>query len=82
MDRLHYTGDRLVFDYRTALNPKREPTETVQCFVCRAVVTPRQQLAPEYVYGRLARIASGQQYPNPIIRTASLSAEVVLGSAT
>jgi UPF0176 protein len=41
-----------VFDYRTALNPKLEPTETVQCFACRAVVTPRQQLAPEYVMGK------------------------------
>jgi UPF0176 protein len=47
----HYTGDCFVFDYRTALNPKLEPTETVQCFACRAIVTPRQQLAPEYVYG-------------------------------
>ncbi len=47
----HYTGDCFVFDYRTALNPKLEPTVTVQCFACRAVVTPRQQLAPEYVYG-------------------------------
>jgi UPF0176 protein len=47
----HYTGDCFVFDYRTALNPKLEPSETVQCFACRAVVTPRQQLAPEYVYG-------------------------------
>jgi UPF0176 protein len=46
----HYTGDCFVFDYRTALNPQLQPTETVQCFVCRAVVTPRQQLAPEYVY--------------------------------
>ena len=46
----HYNGDCFVFDYRTALNPQLEPTETVQCFVCRAVVTPRQQLAPEYVY--------------------------------
>jgi UPF0176 protein len=46
----HYTGDCFVFDYRTALNPKLEPTETVQCFNCRAVVTPRQQLSPEYVY--------------------------------
>ncbi len=46
----HYQGDCFVFDYRTALNPQLEPTETVQCFVCRAVVTPRQQLAPEYVY--------------------------------
>jgi UPF0176 protein len=46
----HYTGDCFVFDYRTALNPKLEPTQTVQCFACRAVVTPRQQLAPEYVY--------------------------------
>jgi UPF0176 protein len=47
----HYNGDCFVFDYRTALNPKLEPTETVQCFACRAVVTPRQQLAPEYVVG-------------------------------
>ena len=47
----HYSGDCFVFDYRTALNPKLEPTETVQCFACRAVVTPRQQLAPSYVYG-------------------------------
>jgi UPF0176 protein len=46
----HYTGDCFVFDYRTALDPQLQPTETVQCFVCRAVVTPRQQLSPEYVY--------------------------------
>jgi UPF0176 protein len=47
----HYQGDCFVFDYRTALNPKLEPTETVQCFACRAVVTPRQQLSPDYVVG-------------------------------
>ncbi len=46
----HYNGDCFVFDYRTALNPKLEPTVTVQCFACRAVVTPRQQLDPRYVY--------------------------------
>jgi UPF0176 protein len=46
----HYTGDCFVFDYRTALNPRLEPTTTVQCFACRAVVTPRQQLSPQYVY--------------------------------
>jgi UPF0176 protein len=46
----HYTGDCFVFDYRTALNPKLEPTQTVQCFACRAIVTPRQQLSPDYVY--------------------------------
>jgi len=44
------SDDCFVFDYRTALNPQLEPTETTQCFVCRAVVTPRQQLAPEYVF--------------------------------
>ncbi|MGZ3182202.1 MAG: sulfurtransferase [Telluria sp.] len=48
----HYHGDCFVFDYRTALNPKLEPTETTQCFACRAVVTPREQLAPEYVPGK------------------------------
>ena len=47
----HYSGDCFVFDYRTALNPKLEPSVTVQCFACRAVVTPREQLSPQYVYG-------------------------------
>jgi len=48
----HYTGDCFVFDYRTALNPKLEATETTQCFACRAVVTPREQLSPHYVPGK------------------------------
>ena len=47
----HYHGDCFVFDYRTALNPKLEPTQTTQCFACRAVVTPREQLSPYYVVG-------------------------------
>ena len=47
----HYRGDCFVFDYRTALNPQLEPSVTVQCFACRAIVTPRQQLSPQYVYG-------------------------------
>jgi UPF0176 protein len=47
----HYTGDCFVFDYRTALNPRLEETDTVQCFACRAVVTPREQLSPHYVPG-------------------------------
>lgn len=46
----HYAGDCFVFDYRTALNPQLEPSVTVQCFACRAVVTPREQLSPQYVY--------------------------------
>jgi UPF0176 protein len=47
----HYTGDCFVFDYRTALNPQLEATDTTQCFACRAVVTPREQLSPYYVPG-------------------------------
>jgi UPF0176 protein len=47
----HYTGDCFVFDYRTALNPQLEAVETTQCFACRAVVTPREQLSEQYVYG-------------------------------
>ena len=47
----HYSGDCFVFDRRTALNPRLEPTPTVQCYACRAVVTPREQLSPSYVYG-------------------------------
>ena len=56
----HYTGDCFVFDYRTALNPKLEPTETVQCFACRAVVTPRQQLSPQYVLGESCPACHGR----------------------
>lgn len=48
----HYNGDCFVFDYRTALNPKLEATETAQCFACRAVVTPREQLSPYYIPGK------------------------------
>lgn len=47
----HYHGDCFVFDRRTALNPRLEPTPTVQCFACRAVVTPREQISPQYRYG-------------------------------
>ena len=41
----HYTGDCFVFDYRTALNRSSSRAVTTQCFACRAVVTPRQQLS-------------------------------------
>ena len=47
----HYQGDCFVFDHRTAVNPQIEETETRQCFACRAVVTPREQLSPLYVEG-------------------------------
>lgn len=47
----HYTGDCFVFDYRTALNPRLEPTTTVQCLSCKTMVTPREQLSPLYVEG-------------------------------
>ncbi|MDY7580023.1 sulfurtransferase [Herbaspirillum sp. RTI4] len=48
----HYTGDCFVFDYRTALNPQLQETATVQCYACRAVVTPREQLSASYVAGK------------------------------
>lgn len=48
----HYRGDCFVFDYRTALNPQLAPTETVQCFGCRAVVTPEAQRSPLYTAGQ------------------------------
>jgi UPF0176 protein len=47
----HYTGDCFVFDYRTALNPRLEPTTTAQCPSCKTMVTPREQLSPLYVEG-------------------------------
>lgn len=48
----HYSGDCFVFDYRTALSPTLQETETTQCYGCRAVVTPREQLSPYYVAGK------------------------------
>ncbi len=48
----HYTGDCFVFDYRTAVNPQLQETATEQCFACRAVVTPREQLSPYYIPGK------------------------------
>ena len=48
----HYTGDCFVFDHRTALNPQLQETKTRQCFACRAVVTPREQLSPLYIEGK------------------------------
>lgn len=47
----HYQGDCFVFDHRTALSPQLQETATRQCFACRAVVTPREQLSPLYVEG-------------------------------
>lgn len=47
----HYTGDCFVFDHRTALNPKLEPTLATTCGACNATVSPREQLAPEFVAG-------------------------------
>ncbi|WP_321840304.1 sulfurtransferase [Paraburkholderia bannensis] len=48
----HYNGDCFVFDQRTALNPQLEPTDTVQCFACRAVVTAAEQASPLYEVGK------------------------------
>lgn len=47
----HYSGDCFVFDYRTALSPELKETDVAQCFACRAVVTPREQLSPYYIPG-------------------------------
>lgn len=50
----HYTGDCFVFDHRTALNPRLEPSsETMTCPTCKQLVTPREQLAPEYIAGQV-----------------------------
>lgn len=56
----HYTGDCFVFDYRTALNPQLQETDTVQCYACRSVVTPREQLSPDYVAGKSCPHCAGK----------------------
>jgi UPF0176 protein len=45
----HYSGDCFVFDYRTSLNPRLEPTGDVRCTNCDAVVSPDEQSSPLYV---------------------------------
>jgi UPF0176 protein len=47
----HYHGECFVFDYRTALDPQLAPTATVQCFGCRAIVSPEAQQSPLYTPG-------------------------------
>ncbi len=48
----HYHGDCFVFDQRTALDPQLQPNGTVQCFACRAIVTPEGQRSPLYEVGK------------------------------
>lgn len=45
----HYTGDCFVFDHRTALNPRLEPSLATDCKACGATVSPREQLSPQYI---------------------------------
>jgi UPF0176 protein len=47
----HYRGECFVFDDRVALDAELKPTATVQCYACRAVVTPEQQLDARYQIG-------------------------------
>ncbi|MBP0591686.1 sulfurtransferase [Paraburkholderia sp. LEh10] len=59
----HYKGECFVFDYRTALDPNLLPTATVQCFGCRAVVTPEGQKSPFYVPGKTCAACHPQAQP-------------------
>jgi UPF0176 protein len=49
----HYAGECFVFDHRTALDPSLQPTETSQCFGCRAVVSPEDRKSPHYQPGAM-----------------------------
>lgn len=48
----HYHGECFVFDQRVAVDAALRETDTTQCYVCQAVVTPEQQQSPSYVPGR------------------------------
>jgi UPF0176 protein len=47
----HYHGDCFVFDRRVALTPQLTAAGYAECFNCRAVVSPAQQKAADYVLG-------------------------------
>ncbi|RKP44942.1 sulfurtransferase [Trinickia fusca] len=66
----HYHGECFVFDYRTALNPQLAPTETTQCFGCRAVVTLEDQRSPLYTPGKTCPACHPQRDSAPTARTA------------
>jgi UPF0176 protein len=47
----HFSGECFVFDDRVALDASLKPTATVQCYACRAVVTPAEQADARYQLG-------------------------------
>ena len=47
----HYRGECFVFDKRVALGPDLQPTGTAQCYACQAVLTPEEQVSPDYQFG-------------------------------
>ena len=48
----HYKGECFVFDRRVALTPDLKEAGNVECFNCRAIVSPEDQRLPAYVYGK------------------------------
>ncbi len=48
----HYQGNCFVFDRRVALTPALTAAGYVECFNCRAVLSPAQQQSPSYVKGQ------------------------------
>jgi UPF0176 protein len=47
----HYRGECFVFDKRVALGPDLQPTGTAQCYACQAVLSPEEQISPDYQFG-------------------------------
>ncbi len=47
----HYNGECFVFDKRVSLDSHLCETDTAQCYVCQAILSPEQCLSPEYVAG-------------------------------
>jgi UPF0176 protein len=47
----HYRGNCFVFDRRVALTPALEEAGYAECFNCRAVVAPDEQVSPFYKVG-------------------------------
>ncbi|MBN3757931.1 sulfurtransferase [Paraburkholderia sp. Tr-20389] len=72
----HYNGECFVFDYRTALDPNLQPTATVQCFGCRAVVMPEGQKSPYYVPGKTCASCHPDAQPQAEAAHASHAADV------
>lgn len=67
----HYDGECFVFDHRVGVDPALRESESTQCYVCQAPLTPMEQRDPRYIPGQSCPYcyrASGEKMEDTIAR--------------